>query len=79
MGVNFVIIIENLAHSTQEEVNKEFKVEYIDNEPFEEWTIFNYEGKIYASWNFAPRYFQREEYMKRGHPFIVCPPTQWTT
>jgi len=65
MGVNFVIIIENRAGRTQEEVNAAFGVQRFTlpsggEEVVPEWQCFTWEGRSYVSWLFTPRYFEPE-------------------
>lgn len=57
MGVFFVVILENRAGCTEEAINLAFGVRRIPKA----WTCFSYEGRSYASWHGAPRYFAREE------------------
>ncbi len=57
MGVSFVIILENRAGRAQEEISLALGARRIPNE----WTCFSHEGRSYASWHGAPRYFAREE------------------
>lgn len=58
MGMNFVVIIENLSGRTEEEINST-----VGHQRFErEWACFDYEGQSYASWLCTPRYFQPEEH-----------------
>jgi len=62
MGVNFVIIAENILNRTQEEINKEFGVrKWSEKEVLPEWELLTYKGKSYAQWQFPPRFFVKEE------------------
>lgn len=64
MGVNFVIIVENLNKKTQEEINKQFPPLF-KHDNFPEWENITYKGKEYARWLFPPRFFLREENPKQ--------------
>lgn len=55
MGVCFVVILENRAARTEGEVNLALSV------PGRLWTCFSHQGRSYASWLVAPRYFDRDE------------------
>lgn len=57
MSIRFVIILENCAGRSEHEINRALAVHGIPNE----WRCFTYEGRPYASWLGAPRYFAREE------------------
>ena len=57
MGVNFVIIFENRAGRSEEEINRTFGTGCIPNE----WVCFSYEGGSYVSWCVTPRYFYPED------------------
>lgn len=61
MGVNFIIMIENVAKRTQEEIDKEFGAEILsDGTILHNWELFTYKGKEYAQWD-APRFFVKRE------------------
>ncbi|MEW6618956.1 MAG: hypothetical protein AB1422_06355 [bacterium] len=60
MGVNFVIMVENLANRTQEEINKKFGGDFIDKF-YPEWALFTHKGMNYAKWSSPPRFFVKEE------------------
>ncbi len=61
MGVNLVIVIENLNNRTQDDVNQKFGVSKTFGEDFPNWELFKYRGKKYASWLNSPRYFELSE------------------
>jgi len=65
LGVRFVIIIENKAKRSQEEIDKEFGViEYeIEGNPYRcsRWKCFEWEGKKYCTWITSPHFFSPEE------------------
>jgi len=60
MGVDFVVIVDNLAEKKQKEVH-EFFGGYGKDSGFSEWEIFTFKGKTYAKWNFPKRYFSPAE------------------
>jgi hypothetical protein len=61
MGVNLIVIVENLKGLNQEEVNEALGVEVFEHkgkrEVYPNWELFEWEGKSYASWTFTPRTF----------------------
>jgi len=65
LGIRFVIIIENKAERSQEEVDKEFGViEYeVEGKPYRypRWKCFEWENKKYCTWITSPRFFLPEE------------------
>lgn len=66
MGINFVVIVDNVLGRTQDEVNREFGVEcFEDGTVIPQWELFTYNGKEYAIWNFPPRYFVIEEAIEK--------------
>lgn len=57
MGLRWVVMLENRARRTPEEINQLLATHGVSDE----WTCFAYEGHSYASWTWAPRYFLPEE------------------
>jgi hypothetical protein len=61
MGIWLVVIIENVKKVSQEEINEAFGVyvfEYGGGKSITpQWELFEWKGKIYATWNFPPRVF----------------------
>jgi hypothetical protein len=62
MGVRLVVIIENVKKVSQEEINKAFGVHVFEYNESKDviptWELFEWEEKIYATWNFPPRVFE---------------------
>jgi hypothetical protein len=63
MGVNLVVIVENVKGLSQEEVNEALGVyvfEYEDGRrgTVPRWELFEWKGRVYATWNFTPRIFE---------------------
>ncbi len=69
MGIRFVIIIENKAERSQEEVDEELGV--VECEVggklcrYSRWECFEWEGKKYCTWVISPRFFLPEEDPRR--------------
>jgi hypothetical protein len=62
MGINFIVVVENVLNRTQEEANREFGVvEMGEGKIIPMWKIIEFKGKSYAEWQFTPRYFKKEE------------------
>lgn len=59
MGMRFVVILENPAGRTEEQINLTLS----SRRGPTRWRGFSYDGRSYASWLDAPRYFPPE-----GHP-----------
>jgi hypothetical protein len=61
MGVQLVVIIENVKKVSQEELNKAFGVHVFEYKGEKDitpvWELFEWKGKVYATWNFTPRVF----------------------
>jgi len=58
MGVDFIIIFENLSGKKKKEIEKEFE----SLKGFNDWACFSFEKKKYVSWLCAPRYFWPEDH-----------------
>jgi len=65
MGIHFVIIVENRAGRSQEEIDREFGVMECEIEGklyrYSRWECFEWEGKKYCTWVTSPRFFLPEE------------------
>lgn len=61
MGANFVAILENPADRTEEAINQALSL----GRSRDGWTRFSHEGRSYACWWAAPRYFERDEEPER--------------
>ena len=61
MGVQLIVIIENVKKVSQEELNKAFGVHVFEYKGGKDitpvWELFEWKGKVYATWNFTPRVF----------------------
>ena len=61
MGVQLIVIIENVKKVSQEELNKVFGVHVFEYKEGKDitpvWELFEWKGKVYATWNFTPRVF----------------------
>ncbi|MHA1489842.1 MAG: hypothetical protein ACTSRI_09315 [Promethearchaeota archaeon] len=66
MGVDFIIILENILNKSQEEINQKFGVISIKTKTglieLPNWKTFSYMGKNYCSWMVCGRYFKIHKY-----------------